>query len=144
MKLSVRARRAIPLTVLLIGSVVLLLLVARQSVRAYLELQNMRRVQAGEMIGVRPWMTLPYIANTYQVPENALFEAVGLPPTRRNRHAPLEVLARTNGRNLDELIAAINATIDAHGGVGPTRRLPPMPHVPGRPSPPLPPPRVTP
>ena len=119
MGVSPRVRRAIPLVALLILSVALLVVVGGRLAHATLEMRALRRVQAGETLGVRPWMTIPYIASTYGVPEDDLFAALGLTPNRRNRHAPLRGLAAREGRDLDADIATLNATIAA-------RRPPPL------------------
>ena len=123
--MSPRARRAIPLVALLILSVALFVVVGGRLAQATLEMRALRRVQAGETLGVRPWMTIPYIASTYGVPESDLFAALGLVPTRRNRHAPLRRLAMHEGRDLDADIATLNATIAA--------RRPPTPDPPPAP-----------
>lgn len=138
MKLSPRARRVIPLTALLALSIVLLLIVGLRLVRATLEMRNLRQVRAGEAVGVRPWMTVPYIAHTYGVPEEELFAALNLPDTHRNRRAPLQALAARHDRDLAADIATLNATVDARRG--PVSPRPP----PARPRPPTPPPRSAP
>ena len=113
MRLSPRVRRALPLIALLILSVALLVVLGARLAQASLEMRALRQVQAGAVLGVRPWMTIPYIASTYGVPESDLFAALGLAPTRRNRHTPLRGLAAREGRDLDADIATLNATIAA-------------------------------
>lgn len=112
MRLSRRTRRIVLLTTLLVLSVVLFLIVGVRLTRSALEMRNQRRVQAGEMLGVRPWMTVPYIARTYHLPEDQIFQALNLNDTRRNRRTPLSVLAARDRRDLDADIATINALID--------------------------------
>lgn len=125
--LSPRARRTLPIVALLALSVALLLSVGARSGRAFFEMRNRHRVQADEAVGVRPWMTVPYVARIYNVPEDALFAALGLDDTERNRRTPLKALAARHGRDLDADIATLNATIDARRGPRP----PPTPR-PGR------------
>jgi hypothetical protein len=50
-------------------------------VRAYHQWEYARRVESGEIRveSLRGWMTLAYIARTYQVPESAIRQALGLP-----------------------------------------------------------------
>jgi hypothetical protein len=125
--LSGRARRVVPLVAILLVCLFLLSVVTARAVRAYLEMRNLRQVQAGAALGVRPWMTIPYIANTYGVPEDALFQALNLPKTPPNRHAPLEAIARREHRDLDADIATLNRVIDARGTPRPPpRHLPPF------------------
>lgn len=132
-RLSDRARRTLLIAVLLIGSVCLLLTVAQQALRAYVEFRKVEHARAGPGAGVRPWMTVSYIAKTYQVPEEQLFAALNLPDTPRNRRAPLQMIARREGRDLNVDIATLNTLL----GVP---RLPVTPGAPGRPASPGPPP----
>lgn len=126
-----RAVRTTLLIALLIVCVVLLVVVARQVVRNFLSVQNARRVQAGEPLGVRPWMTVPYISRTYGVPEDALFIALALPATPRNRHAPLQLLAAREGQDQDHYVRLLNATIDSYRLAHPTpARAPDKPRGP--------------
>lgn len=117
--LSPRARRIIPLAALLGLSIFLLLIVGFRVTRAYLEMRNLQRVHAGERIGVRPWMTVPYIAKTYNVPEDELFVALNLENTPRNRRAPLHALAARHGRDVHADLATLNAVLDARHGPRP-------------------------
>jgi hypothetical protein len=105
--------RAVPLAILLTLATCLLLVVGARSVRTYQEMRTERRVRAGETVGVRPWMTIPYISRVYGVPEDELFRTLGLPATAQHRRVPLQVIAREEGRDIDADIAALNATIDA-------------------------------
>ena len=133
MKLSRRARRVIPLTILLVVCLCLLTLVVRQVALAWLEMNNARRVQAGEAIGVRPWMTIPYIAATYGVPEARLYAAIGVEANRQNAHAPIQLIARREGHNVDDDIAKLNAVID-RSHLPTRRRWPPRPFSPPTPA----------
>lgn len=112
MILSRRALRVIPLTILLVICLCLLVTVTRQAMHAALEANIARRVQAGEAIGVRPWMTIPYISRTYGVPEDTLYAAIGLTKSSPHSHAPLQVLARREGQDLASYTTALNALID--------------------------------
>ena len=122
-KVQRSAWRVIPLAVLLVLAACLLAVVGMRSVRAYQGLRNEERIRAGELIGVRPWMTIPYIARVYEIPEDELFRLLDLPQTEAHRHLPLQALARQEGRDLDVYIAALNAAIDARRqtpGLAPT------------------------
>lgn len=132
MRLSPRARRAMLLTALLVLSVGLLFRVGLRLMHTALEMRALRQVRAGEAVGVRPWMTVPYIAHTYGVPEEELFGALGLTPSRRTRRAPLRALAVQYGRDLDADLATLNATIDARR---PPPRSPPRQPPTPRPQP---------
>lgn len=112
---SRRSRRVIPITILLILASCLLTIVGGRMVRAYQEVRNEQRVRQGEAIGVLPWMTIAYIARTYSLPEQDLYAALGLPPTRRNQKSPLKYISVREGRDLDADIATLNGLIDARG-----------------------------
>lgn len=120
--LQSRFRRVVPLAILLAIAACLFAAVSARAVRSYQEVRNERRVAVGESVGVRPWMTLPYIARVYDVPETDLLAVLGLPPGDDYRHAPLRVIARRHGHDLDADIAALNEAIDARRATprGPT------------------------
>ena len=128
---SRRARRVIPIAILLILAACLLSIVGGRMVRAYQEVRNEQRVRQGEAIGVLPWMTIPYIARTYGVPEHDLYDALGLTPSRRNQKSPLKYISIREGRDLEADIATLNRLIDARGNK--PIRLPdqPRPATPG-------------
>ena len=91
----------------------LLLVVGARSVQAYQSMRNEQRVLAGEAVGVRPWMTIPYISRVYDVPEDELFRTLGLSSTNQRRRVPLQAIDRQERRDINADIAALNATIDA-------------------------------
>ena len=131
------------LSALFVGSLALLFLVGVQAVRSFAEMRHLHRVQAGAPIEVRPWMSIPYIAHTYQVPDEELFRALGLAPTSKHRRAPLEIIARREGRDLDRDLATIRAVVEAPrppdappGPPAPQEPSPPRPPTPRGPSPP--------
>ncbi|MBI5953804.1 MAG: hypothetical protein HY865_19285 [Chloroflexi bacterium] len=43
---------------------------------------------------IRNWMTVPFIAELYRVPESALFDALKIPPDKENREKSLRNLNR--------------------------------------------------
>lgn len=58
---------------------------------------------------IRPWMTLGYIAHSYSVPPYVLAKALGLPPKPDRR--PIRVIARDQGRSVDEVIGTLQDAI---------------------------------
>ena len=105
--------RILPIAILLVFAACLLALVGVRSVRSYQELRNEQRLRTGEAIGVRPWMTLPYVARVYDLPETEVYATLGLAETEANRRAPLQAIARREGRDLDADILALNGLIEA-------------------------------
>ena len=77
-----KSKRPIPLGWLAIAAVVLgLVLVAFFGWRAYRQFDRLQQVQGGtfSVDSLRGWMTVPYIAKTYAVPEADLYEGLGIP-----------------------------------------------------------------
>lgn len=105
--------RIVPIGILLVLAACLLALVGLRSVRSYQEMRNEQRLRAGEAIGVRPWMTLPYIARVYNIPEADVFATLGLDQSDAHRRAPLQAIARREGRDLDADTLALNRLIEA-------------------------------
>ena len=125
-----RAWRVAPLILLLLLSLFLFFFISARVVRGVREARNDERVRNGAAVGVRPWMTIPYIARAYGIPENELFTTLNLSPSERTRRAPLGALAEHNGRNLDADIATLNALIAARQAT-PRNPQPPSPQPPG-------------
>jgi len=59
---------------------------------------------------VRGWMNLPYIARAYGVDPQMLHDALGLTPGVPDRR-PLEEIAASTNRSLDEMIAVVDRKI---------------------------------
>lgn len=50
-------------------------------------------MRASDVRTIRPWMTIPYIAHTYHVPESYLYTTLRIANSSTSRHAPLYALA---------------------------------------------------
>ncbi|MGO4880499.1 MAG: hypothetical protein ACLP59_06720 [Bryobacteraceae bacterium] len=72
---------------------------------------------------IRPWMSVPFIAHTHHVPPAILFEAIGEQPQPRDRR-PLRVIAREQGRPVEDLIRAVNRALIRAGHVHPAPESP--------------------
>ncbi|HJR81488.1 MAG TPA: hypothetical protein VJ821_15560 [Anaerolineales bacterium] len=85
---------------------------------------------------IRQWMTIPFISKTYDVPQNVLFDALGIPPNR-NREKSLrrlnrEYFPREDGIVLEKIKAAVLAALaDQPRQI---QERPPSPLVPETPS----------
>lgn len=66
------------------------------------------------------WMTIGYIAHSYDVPREALADALGLVPPEKGKRPTLDMLARDRGMTAAEFQAEIEATIERlrNDGVG--------------------------
>lgn len=77
-----------------------------QTLRAYHVL-----VQAGDVRTIRPWMTLPYIARVYQVPEAYLDQWLAIQNSRATRHLMLQSLADQQHLPVGQLIHRVQQAI---------------------------------
>ncbi|HEX9012979.1 MAG TPA: hypothetical protein VF813_05665 [Anaerolineaceae bacterium] len=59
---------------------------------------------------IRPWMSVPYIARSYDVPTAVLFQALGLPDDPRDRR-PVAVIAREQHRTIRSAVHALYQAI---------------------------------
>lgn len=85
-----------------------------------------RAVQAGVRARgdepIRPWMTVPYVAHSHHVQQDALWNALGIPPHRHD-HRPLGRIARDQNLRVGDLIATLKGAIV----VAPPRHAPSAP-----------------
>ncbi|MFA7415169.1 MAG: hypothetical protein WC048_11840 [Rhizobium sp.] len=58
------------------------------------------------------WMTIGYIAHSYDVPREALADALGLVPPEKGKRPTLDSLARDRGMTAAEFQAEIKAAIE--------------------------------
>ena len=71
---------------------------------------------------IQPWMNVPYIAHSYHVLPDLLYQAIDLPTAPRDKR-PIAAIARAQRRPVDELIVELqNAIMHAR-----TPYLPPGP-----------------
>src|SRR5689334_14733787 len=59
---------------------------------------------------IRPWMSLPYIAHSYRVPPQVLYEALRISPVAHDRR-PIKELAREQKVSTEQLISTLQAAI---------------------------------
>ena len=59
---------------------------------------------------IRPWMSLPYVAHSYQVPPRALYEALNIPHPPHDRR-PIRQIAREQNRPVEEVIKTLQDAI---------------------------------
>ncbi len=103
--------------VILIG-MLLLLALATTAIAANATFQAVQRFQqqkalaaAGDVRTLRPWMTIPYIARFYHVPEAYLYRSLHIYDARPPRHTTLRALAIRFNRPVDEVIHQIQTAI---------------------------------
>jgi hypothetical protein len=79
-------------------------------------------MRSGGGAQIRPWMSVPYIARTYGVPTQLLFDTLRIPP-EKGRPRPIGVIARAQHRPVGQVIYELRRAIDNYYG-------PPLPPVP--------------
>jgi hypothetical protein len=75
-----RWERILTIGLIAVG-LVLILFFGMRTVGSYIRIQQ-TKLQPGvtDVEAIRGWMTIPYIAAAYRVPEAYIFEQIGLPP----------------------------------------------------------------
>lgn len=85
---------------------------AVQTVQAFQRLQQENKLAVtGDVSTIRPWMTVPYIAHFYHVPESYLDQSLHITDDRAVHHLPLRELAARIKRPLNSLIRDIQHAI---------------------------------
>ncbi len=101
--------------VLLALALGLTLLTAQASVQAVSTWQQQQTVVAADdPSSVGSWMTLPYIAQVYHVPENDLSHALHLQGVRQDQQTPLSGLALGSHRSVKALMIEVQVTIQIY------------------------------
>jgi hypothetical protein len=82
---------------------------------AYQELQQQRAlVAASDVRAIRPWMTIPYIAHIYHVPESYLYQSLQISDTHPPHHATLHALAIRYNHPVDDLVHTLQRAIQVY------------------------------
>ena len=108
-------------TKFIITSVLLLLalgctaLAARAAVGAFQNFQQQDSLaKRGDIRTIRPWMTIPYVARVYQVPESYLYRSLDIPASRSLHHTTLHGLSLRYQRPVNDLIYSLQRAILAY------------------------------
>ena len=98
--------------ILLCMALALTVFCAVQTIQAFQRFQQERKLtMTGDVSTIRPWMTVPFIAHYYQVPENYLDQSLHISNDRTVHHLPLRDLASRVKRPVDGLIRDIQHAI---------------------------------
>jgi hypothetical protein len=73
---------------------------------------------------IQPWMSVPFIAHTRHTREEILFQAIHVPPNRRD-HRPVRDIARAEKLPVDELIRDLQRAAAAANSPGSDAAAPP-------------------
>jgi hypothetical protein len=88
-----RKEQIIVISLIIIG-LVLIIFFGLRAVRSYIRIQQ-TGLEPGvtDVEAIRGWMTIPYIATAYDVPEEYIFEQIGI-PSEGNQNKSLRQLTR--------------------------------------------------
>ena len=114
---------------LALGATVFAAIVTFQDFQA-LQQQNAYAMNA-DVRSISPWMTIPYIAHFYHVPETYLYQSLQISGTPLPRHTPLHVLASHYNRSVNNLIYTIENAIKTYRKQHPIKHTTAPPHLPG-------------
>lgn len=99
---------------------------AIQTVQDIQRFQQTRKLTlSGDVRTVRSWMTLPYIARNYHVPEIYLDEQLHISNPQDTRRASLYALAQRYNRPVDQVIHDVQQAILNYRKLHPASRLQP-------------------
>jgi hypothetical protein len=82
--------------------------------------QARRQAQTGDVRAIQPWMTIPYIARTYKIPESYLLQRLRISSGQSVRHATLTTLAARQHIATSALIREIQTAILSYRQEHPT------------------------
>jgi hypothetical protein len=88
---------------------------ARASLGAYQNFQKQSALaKEGDVSTIRPWMTIPYIAHSYNIPESYLYQTLHLASASPSRHVTLHALATRSKRPVQQIIHQVQEAILAY------------------------------
>lgn len=141
MSTSVNSKQRILVIVLTIFGCLLIAFFGMRAVRAFMKFNGHRppRSSAAEQVEtdvelIRDWMTVPFIARTYHVPEKVIFDALGISPRSNNEKSLKEINEEYFPAQDGRVIELVKTTILAHQPAPTT--APPQPAVSTRTPPP--------
>jgi hypothetical protein len=71
---------------------------------------------------IKSWMSVPFVAHTYHMPEDLLFQSIHVPPNPRD-HRPIRDIARAEKLPSADLIRELQSAIATHA-VSPSGKAP--------------------
>jgi hypothetical protein len=85
------------------------------TVQALRSFQDHHRLAvSGAVQTIRPWMTVPYVAHTYHVPEKYLYRTLRVPDTPQQRHITLHMFAARFHQTDDYMVAKIERAVEQY------------------------------
>ncbi len=100
------------MSILLCVALVAVVFTTLGTVRAIQSLQQQHMLaKAGDVSTIRPWMTIPYIAHTYHVPESYLYNSLHISNTHTSKHMPLHALAAHYQRPISSIVHDVQKAV---------------------------------
>lgn len=98
---------------LVIVGVVLTVLFGIRTVRSFMHLRRMGppRPEITDVEAIRGWMTVPFIARSYAVPEEYIFKWLDIPPILNRRHSLDDLNAAGKVGPLGNTIDSVKAAV---------------------------------
>lgn len=125
MSASTRIIVIVLLLVLAIGGTVF---AAASTVQAFYMFQQERAMtRAGDVQTIRSWMTVPYIAHVYHMPENDLYHALSGAGLKAQSRTTLHALALRTHRPVNQIIHEVQQVILTYRQEHPQPRMTPEP-----------------
>ena len=87
--------------------------------------QHRALVKAGDVHAIGSWMTIPYIAHFYHVPESYLYQTLDIGWPVPPRHATLHSLATNYHKSINQLIFKVQKAIILYRKLHPPHTHPP-------------------
>jgi hypothetical protein len=124
--LSLRVRFAFTLILLLLA-LFCAVFAARATVETWQQFRQQNALtKSGDVRTIDSWMTIPYIAHTYHVPEHYLYSQLQIPESLALHHTTLHSLATRYHRPIDHLVTEVQGAI-----INYREQHPPGPPAPG-------------
>lgn len=110
--MSSRTKLVLLLSVLLFLAIGSTAFAATATMRTFEMVQQQHTLaRRGDVRSIRPWMTIPYIARTYHVPENYLYRSLSVMTAHPPRRTTLYALAAHSKRPVNDLIHTLQKAI---------------------------------
>lgn len=88
---------------------------AAATFQAYQSFQRQNALaKAGDVVTIRSWMTIPYIAHLYHVPESYLYNSLHISNGHSLHHKTLHSLAKKYKRPVNEIIHEVQTAIQIY------------------------------
>jgi hypothetical protein len=101
--------------VLLLLAIGIAIIATLATIQAYQGFQQQSSlVKADDVRSVSDWMTIPYIARTYHVPEEYLYQWLHITDRQKPVHATLRLLAARYHRTVNSMIQSVQMAIQAY------------------------------